>query len=383
MKALANLVVDLVSDSFDGSIAAEARRRIEARGLEIEERERDDALCAWIDLAFGGGWSGESYRSTNLVLSHRGQRRAFVAIAARGLRFAWLRGEGARPGTGVFGPIGVAADARGEGIGADLAVLGCARLRELGYRRALIPAVGGLQLERFYERTLGARVVERIDPMRWWEPRARVVAMASGNGSNLQAVFDAIARNELPIDVAAVVVNRRDTVAAQRAVAAGVRHVECDVWEREAEPRATYDARLLRTVERFEPECVVLLGWMHLLDAAFVARFRELLNLHPAYLPHDPLADSVAVPDGSTIPAFRGAHAIRDALAAGSAWIGASVHRVSAETDRGEVLLRRPLACGEERDEKRVLAAFRPIEHRVTVEAMRLWCFTRDRIRVV
>ena len=61
----------------------------------------------------------------------------------------------------------------------------------------------------------------------------------------------------------------------------------------------------------------------------------------------------------------------------------AAILRVSAETDRGEVLLRRPLACGEERDETQVLAALRPIEHRVTVEAMRLWCFMRERIRVV
>jgi len=88
------------------------------------------------------------------------------------------------------------------------------------------------------------------------------------------------------------------------------------------------------------------------------------------------------VPDGSTIPAFRGSHAIRDAIAAGSSWIGASVHRVSAETDRGEVLVRRPLAC-EGDSESELASALRPIEHRVTVEAIRLWCFMHDRVRVV
>jgi len=382
LRALANLVVDLRSDTFDGERAAEARRRLEARGLQIEERERDDALCAWIDVAFGGGWSGEAYRSKNLVLSRGGQRCAFLSLAARELRYAWLRNEGARSGTGIFGPIGVAAESRSGGIGADLARVGCARLRELGYERALIPAVGGPQLERFYERVLGARVVERIDPMRWWEPRARVVAMASGNGSNLQALLDAISRNELPIDLAAVVVNRGDAGAAERARAAGVRHVEQTIWLRASESRASYDARLLASVDRLEPEGVVLLGWMHLLDAKFVARFPELLNLHPAYLPHDPRADSVTLPDGSSIPAFRGAHAIRDALAAGSAWVGASVHRVSADTDRGEVLLRRPLVS-EGRSESELADALRPIEHRITVEAMRLWCFMRERIGVV
>ncbi len=382
MRALANLLVDLRSDTFDEAAAAAARGRLAARGFLIEECERDDALCAWIDMAFGGGWSGEAFRAKNLVVTQDGQRRAFVSLAAQGLRYAWLRNEGARPGTGIFGPIGVSAEARGSGIGGDLALLGCLRLRELGYERALIPAVGEVQLERFYERALCARVVERIDPMRWWEPRARVVAMASGNGSNLQALLDAIARSELPVDLAAVVVNRNEAYAAERASVAGVRNIERVLWNRGEESRAGYDARLREIVERFEPEGVLLLGWMHLLDEHFVKRFPDLLNLHPAYLPHDPRADSVAVPDGSSIPAFRGAHAVRDAVAAGSPWIGASVHRVSAETDRGEVLVRRPLAC-EGRSESELATALRPIEHRITVEAVRLWCFMRERVRVV
>ncbi|MGC8486381.1 MAG: formyltransferase family protein [Candidatus Baltobacteraceae bacterium] len=382
MRALANLIVDLRSDTFDEAAAAAARGRLAARGFRIEERERDDALCAWIDIAFGGGWSGEAFRAKNLVVSHDGQRRAFVSLAAQGLRFAWLRNEGSRPGTGIFGPIGVSAEARGSGVGTDLALLGCLRMRELGYDRSIIPAVGEVQLERFYERALGARVVERIDPTRWWEPRARVVAMASGNGSNLQALLDAIARSELPIDLAAVIVNRNGAYAAERASAAGVRHIERVLWNRAEEARASYDARLTQIVEHYEPEGVVLLGWMHLLDDRFVRRFPELLNLHPAYLPHDPRADNVALPDGSTIPAFRGAHAIRDAVAARSPWIGASVHRVSAEADRGEVLVRRPL-LSEGRNESALADALRPIEHRVTLEAIRLWCFMRDRVRVV
>ncbi len=382
MRALANLVVDLRSDTFDAAAANAARNRLAARGLRIEERERDDALCAWIDTAFGGGWSGEAFRAKNLVVTQDGQRRAFLSLAAQGLRYAWLRNAGAQPGTGIFGPIGVSAEARGSGIGADLALLGCLRLRELGYARALIPAVGELPLERFYEGALGARVVERIDPMRWWEPRARIVAMASGNGSNLQALLDAIASSELPVDLAAVIVNRRDAYAAQRATDAGVRHVERAIWNRKEESRAEYDARLADMVGRFEPEGVLLLGWMHLLDKNFVNRFPELLNLHPAYLPHDPRADDVALPDGSIIPAFRGAHAIHDAVVAGSAWSGASVHRVSAEVDRGEVLVRRPFAR-EGRSESELATALRPIEHRLTVDAVRLWCFMRERIRVV
>ncbi len=88
---------------------------------------------------------------------------------------------------------------------------------------------------------------------------------------------------------------------------------------------------------------------MHLLDAPSSRAFPQMLNLHPAFLPLDPRRDAVVMPDGKPIPAFRGPHAVRDALAASSPWVGATLHRVTTATDRGPVLARKPLRVEPER----------------------------------
>ena len=131
--------------------------------------------------------------------------------------------------------------------------------------------------------------------------------------------------------------------AIERARAAGVAGVHVVEWRRKEEMRAQYDERLLEAVRSERPDLVLLLGWMHLLSDAFVAAFPEMLNLHPAFLPLDPSCDDVGLPDGTRIAAFRGPRAVHDALAAGSRWVGATVHRVTPATDRGPVLARKPL----------------------------------------
>jgi phosphoribosylglycinamide formyltransferase-1 len=77
------------------------------------------------------------------------------------------------------------------------------------------------------------------------------------------------------------------------------------------------------------------------------------------------------------IPAFRGPYAVRDALAAGSRWAGASVHHVTAKTDRGGVLVRAPLAIEEGESEEDVLTRLHPIEHALVARAIWRWTFER------
>jgi phosphoribosylglycinamide formyltransferase-1 len=123
---------------------------------------------------------------------------------------------------------------------------------------------------------------------------------------------------------------------------------------------------------------VLLLGWMHLLPPAFIERFPEIMNVHPAFLPFDPRAEEVVVPDGRVIPAFRGAHALRDALRAGSGWSGASVHRVTADVDRGAIIVRTPLRLDGPRELNALRETLRPIEHAAVTAAIRRWCFERS-----
>ena len=134
---------------------------------------------------------------------------------------------------------------------------------------------------------------------------------------------------------------------------------------------------MIDAVARTEPHLVLLLGWMHLLPAAFVRRFPETINLHPSFLPLDPAADTVVAPDGTVIPALRGAHALRDAVRDRVPWTGVTVHRVTEATDRGAVLVRVPVALGGTTDEAVLRERIRPVEFGAVAAAIRRWTFER------
>jgi len=109
----------------------------------------------------------------------------------------------------------------------------------------------------------------------------RLVVLASGNGTNLQAVLDACAENRLPACVAAVVSNKAGSGALRRAADARVPYVHVPLHV--GEPRADYDARLADIVSGFDPDWVVLAGWMRLLSMSFLGWFPNMVvNLHPA-----------------------------------------------------------------------------------------------------
>jgi phosphoribosylglycinamide formyltransferase-1 len=305
----------------------------------------------------------------------RGDRIAgFATYAPEGLRFSWLRDFGRAPGVGIFGPIGVEPAFRHDGLGAALATAALCGLRAQGYTQAIVPAVGDQSLVEFYAASIGARVVERFT-LEHQGPKIKTVVMASGNGSNFQAVIDRVQSGVLPLDIRALVSNNPNAYAIQRARAARI-PAHTLVWDR-ANARGQFDEELLRTVADAEPELVLLLGWMHLLDDAFLEAFPEMLNIHPAYLPLDPNAENVTVPDGTRIPAFRGAHAVRDAIAATSPWIGASVHRVTSETDRGEILVRKPLRVADGSGEEDLMARLHAVEHDLVTRGIKRWLYER------
>lgn len=111
--------------------------------------------------------------------------------------------------------------------------------------------------------------------------RQRLVVLVSGSGSNLQAVIDACADDRLSADVVAVVSNKPDVFALQRADASGVPAVLVGVHPDEG--RSDYDARLADIVAGFDPDLVVLAGWMRILTMSFLGWFpQRVVNLHPA-----------------------------------------------------------------------------------------------------
>jgi phosphoribosylglycinamide formyltransferase 1 len=379
--SLVNLAVDL-DERYASD--ADARGRIERAGYGVSVRSSaSDAVLAWIDEVFGGAWSSEVAVAQSVVATVDGAPAGFAAFDPVGLRFAWLREMARAPGVGIFGPFGVAPTLRGtlagapqgDTLGSSLLHIALCGLRARGYRRALIGATSDA-LVPYYQRYTDARVAERYDPQSFTPKPVRTVVLASGSGSNFQAVLDRVA-DGLPLDLVALVSNKPNAFAIARAEHADIPAIVVP-WERDAQSRAGYDRQLLEAVSRCEPELVLLLGWMHLLAPEFVDTFPQMFNVHPAFLPLDPARDVVGMPDGVTIPAFRGARAVRDALAVDSPWVGASVHQVTTETDRGRVLARKPLRVVTGEDEETVLARLHPIEHQLVAVAIRRWLFERE-----
>ena len=190
----------------------------------------------------------------------------------------------------------------------------------------------------------------------------RLVVLASGSGTNLQAILDACADGRLDAMVAKVIVNRRSAFARERARAAGVPE---EFWplgpyrDRHDDPRAAreaYDADLADVVAAEAPDLVVHAGWMHLFTNRFLERFPgRVVNLHPA-LPG----------------AFPGAHAIDDAWAAHEAdgldHTGVMVHLVPDEgVDDGPVLATRQVPIRPDDTREALEERIHAVEHELLV----------------
>jgi phosphoribosylglycinamide formyltransferase 1 len=182
----------------------------------------------------------------------------------------------------------------------------------------------------------------------------QIAVLLSGSGSNLQALLDAEARGELGARVCLVASDRADAYGLQRALAHGVAaaHVPLPPTprgpEREA-ARAAWEQRLAGVVASFTPDLVLLAGFMRVLSPAFLNLFPgRVINQHPALLPDDG-GDSYTTSAGLVIPALRGAHVVRDAVARGLPVTGCTVHRVTPRVDDGPILARAevPLRPGD------------------------------------
>jgi phosphoribosylglycinamide formyltransferase-1 len=348
-----------------------ALEALEREGIyAYREHRTPERILAWIDAEFGRFWSSEATAGGIWIAQDRSGPVGFCTFDQRGLRMRWLRQWQRRPSVGVCGPLGVVERVRGRGVGRVLLHAALFSLRERGYRQALFHIENEPAARAFYEREAGAALVTPSEPL-VARPR-RTTILASGNGSNFAAVVDAARAGDVPLDVTALVVNKPDAYARERAARANVpqRLVH---WDRRSETRTEYDARVMQAVEETEPELVLLLGWMHVLAAPFVERFSELLNVHPAFLPLDPAADEVTLPDGTRMAAFRGPHAIDDALAARANWAGASVHRVGIAVDRGAVLARAPLALVPNEAREELDERLHALERRVVRVAVCRW----------
>ncbi|HYF64647.1 MAG TPA: phosphoribosylglycinamide formyltransferase [Herpetosiphonaceae bacterium] len=191
----------------------------------------------------------------------------------------------------------------------------------------------------------------------------RLVVMISGSGSNLQALIDAAAAGRLDAEIVAVICDQPKAQGIARALAARI-PVICVPLARGA-AREPWSLLIADLIAPFQPDYVLMAGWMRIMPAAFVERFSpNVLNQHPSLLPDD-AGDIYVTSDGREIPAIRGAHAVRDAIALGVPVSGCTVHRVTPQVDVGPVLARAevPVLPGDSVGElqERIKQAERPM----------------------
>jgi phosphoribosylglycinamide formyltransferase 1 len=181
----------------------------------------------------------------------------------------------------------------------------------------------------------------------------RVAVLASGTGTNLQAILDTVHGRD-GIEVVAVGSDKPGAMALDRAGDAGI---EADVFPASGfADREARDSALAGWLEARGVDLVVLAGYMQLLSAAFIARFpNRIVNVHPALL-----------------PSFAGLDAIGQALEHGVRVTGVTVHFVDDGVDTGPIILQRPIPVPADRDRGALEEAIHAAEHELLPEAIRL-----------
>ena len=184
--------------------------------------------------------------------------------------------------------------------------------------------------------------------------KKKVAVLISGDGSNLQALIDAARMPEYPAQIVLVISNKAEAFGLKRAKDAGISSVVIN--HKDYASREAFDDAMHIELVRHEVEIICLAGFMRLLSERFVKRWEgRMLNIHPSLLPD-----------------FKGAHAVRDALAAGATESGCTVHLVTHEVDSGETILQAHVPVMSDDTEETLHQRIHKEEHRIYPEALKL-----------
>jgi len=174
-----------------------------------------------------------------------------------------------------------------------------------------------------------------------------IVVLVSGSGSNLQAIIDACQQQKINGTIRAVLSNKADVFGLERAREAGI--PAFSLLPRDYATREAFDNQLITEIDAWEPDLVVLAGYMRILSPAFVAHYSgRLLNIHPSLLPKYP-----------------GLHTHRQVLENGDREHGTSVHFVTEELDGGPIILQAKIPVFPEDEESDIFARIQHQEHAI------------------
>ncbi|MDT8310811.1 MAG: phosphoribosylglycinamide formyltransferase [Methylophaga sp.] len=184
--------------------------------------------------------------------------------------------------------------------------------------------------------------------------KARLVILISGRGSNMQSIIRAIDAGDIHAEIVAVISNRPDAAGLETAAAAGIETQLIN--HRDFTCREAFDHELAQAIVRYQPDFVILAGFMRILTPEFVRHFAgKLINIHP-----------------SLLPKFKGLHTHQRAIEAGEKEHGASVHFVTAELDDGPVILQAKVPVLADDTAESLAARVLVEEHKLYPDAIKL-----------
>jgi len=190
-------------------------------------------------------------------------------------------------------------------------------------------------------------------------PVTAAAVLISGSGTNLQAFIDATHAGELELDLKVVLSNKPAAAGLERAQKAGI-STEC-IQHSNFPERTQFDAALVSVLDRYEPDLIILAGFMRILTPVFIGHFAgRILNIHP-----------------SLLPKYRGLDTHQRAIDAGDQWHGSTVHFATEELDGGPRIIqgRVPIRPGETADS--LAARVLEVEHRIYPKAAALFAAGR------
>jgi phosphoribosylglycinamide formyltransferase 1 len=192
--------------------------------------------------------------------------------------------------------------------------------------------------------------------------RKRIAVFASGFGSNLQALIDFSAKNDLVGDISLVFSNNAEAKALERAAKHGINSFHLDPAD--YANREEFEREILKVLEKERIDIIVLAGYMFLLTDLIISKYRNrILNIHPAIL-----------------PSFKGAHGIKDAYDYGVKVSGVTVHFADAELDHGPIIMQEPVYIDQGDTVEKFEEKIHIVEHKIYPLAVQLLCQGRLRI---
>ncbi|MDH5447078.1 MAG: phosphoribosylglycinamide formyltransferase [Gammaproteobacteria bacterium] len=181
----------------------------------------------------------------------------------------------------------------------------------------------------------------------------RILVLISGNGSNLQAIIDSVQSGQINGKLVAVFSNKADAYGLKRAELAGIPGEVIPYAD--FNDRQKYDQALVKAIDTYQPDLIVLAGFMRILTDEFVNHYAgRMLNIHP-----------------SLLPKYKGLNTHKRVLDAGEKEHGASVHFVVPELDSGPVILQGKISIAENETEQQLIERIHEIEHKIYPKAVR------------